>query len=183
MGQYSALSPTKLYRNLCPVSFDPTKSKFFWISRICFQIFQILTGVGFAIGVSCMIQSIVDMSVITWSAQAFYLLFTGQVFTENFFYGQVLDVQDDLSLDNLGVLHGQLSLCLGIACLVIFILIAAGTRSLGKVIRSSRPTSFIMEVKDQCKQEAFRAFSLQCPSTFLQKFLNALFLRHRSTSF
>ena len=36
-------------------------------------------------------------------------------------------------LDNLGTLHGQLSLCLGIACLVIFILIAAGTRSIGKV--------------------------------------------------
>lgn len=116
--------------------------------------FQILTGVGFAIGVSCMIQSIVDMSVITWSAQAFYLLFTGQVFTENFFYGQVLDVQDDLSLDNLGVLHGQLSLCLGIGCLVIFILIAAGTRSLGKVVIRS---ALLWKVKDQCKQEAFRA--------------------------
>ena len=94
---------------------------------------QILTGVGFAICVSCMFQSIVDMSVITWSAQAFYLLFTGQVFTENFFYGQVLDWEDGSGLDNLGTLHGQLSLCLGIACLVIFILVAAGTRSLGKV--------------------------------------------------
>ena len=80
-----------------------------------------------------MFQSIVDMSVITWSAQAFYLLFTGQVFTENFFYGQVLDWEDGSGLDNLGTLHGQLSLCLGIACLVIFILIAAGTRSIGKV--------------------------------------------------
>ena len=80
-----------------------------------------------------MFQSIVDMSVITWSAQAFYLLFTGQVFTENFFYGQVLDWEDGSGLDNLGALHGQLSLCLGIACLVIFILIAAGTRSIGKV--------------------------------------------------
>ena len=97
-----------------------------------------LTGLGFAICVSCMFQSIVDMSVITWSAQAFYLLFTGQVFTENFFYGQVLDVGDeDLGLDNLGVLHGQLSLCLGISCLVIFILISAGTRSVGKVRHSS----------------------------------------------
>ena len=99
-----------------------------------FFFLQILTGVGFAICVSCMFQSIVDMSVITWSAQAFYLLFTGQVFTENFFYGQVLDWEDGSGLDNLGTLHGQLSLCLGIACLVIFILIAAGTRSVGKVI-------------------------------------------------
>ena len=98
-----------------------------------FLFFQVFTGVGFAICVSCMFQSIVDMSVITWSAQAFYLLFTGQVFTENFFYGQVLDWEDGSGLDNLGTLHGQLSLCLGIACLVIFILIAAGTRSIGKV--------------------------------------------------
>jgi len=120
MGQYSALSPTKLYRNLCPV----------------------FTGVGFAICISCMFQSIVDMSIITWSAQAFYLLFTGQVFTENFFYGQVLDWEDGSGLDNLGTLHGQLSLCLGIACLVIFILVAAGTRSLGKVSMLLVPTCY-----------------------------------------
>ena len=71
--------------------------------------------------------------MITWSSKAFYLLFTDQSFVENFFYGAVLDMQEDIALDNLGVLHGQLSLCLGIACLVIFILIAAGTRSVGKV--------------------------------------------------
>ena len=103
------------------------------VNNYYFLFFQVFTGVGFAICVSCMFQSIVDMSVITWSAQAFYLLFTGQVFTENFFYGQVLDWEDGSGLDNLGTLHGQLSLCLGIACLVIFILIAAGTRSIGKV--------------------------------------------------
>ena len=113
------------------VSIKCTTSVLFII--IIYLFFQVFTGVGFAICVSCMFQSIVDMSVITWSAQAFYLLFTGQVFTENFFYGQVLDWEDGSGLDNLGTLHGQLSLCLGIACLVIFILIAAGTRSIGKV--------------------------------------------------
>ena len=82
-----------------------------------------------------MFQSMVDMAVITWSSKAFYLLFTDQSFTENFFFGSVLDHQDEIALDNLGVLHGQLSLCLGIACLVIFILIAAGTKSVGKVSR------------------------------------------------
>ena len=102
---------------------------------VIFEIFffQILTGVGFAICVSCMFQSMVDMAVITWSSKAFYLLFTNQSFAENFFFGSVLDMQDEIALDNLGVLHGQLSLCLGIACLVIFILIAAGTKSVGKV--------------------------------------------------
>eukprot|EP00093_Oithona_nana_P008682 08682.XXX_255129_257662_1 [CDS] Oithona nana genome sequencing. len=120
IGQYSALSPTKLYRNLCPI----------------------LTGVGFAICVSCMFQSMVDMAVITWSSKAFYLLFTDQSFAENFFFGSVLDMQDEIALDNLGVLHGQLSLCLGIACLVIFILIAAGTKSVGKVSMLLVPTCY-----------------------------------------
>ena len=104
--------------------------------------FQVLTGVGFAICVSCMFQSMVDMAVITWSSKAFYLLFTEQSSKqlENFFFDSVLETQVEdgqppIALDNLGVLHGQLSLCLGIACLVIFILIAAGTKSVGKVIK------------------------------------------------
>ena len=142
IGQYSALSPTKLYRNLCPVSKGKVYLRFYYFSNRK-NIFltkqkitlQILTGVGFAICVSCMFQSMVDMAVITWSSKAFYLLFTDQSFAENFFFGSVLDHQDEIALDNLGVLHGQLSLCLGIACLVIFILIAAGTKSVGKVSR------------------------------------------------
>ena len=122
-------------KNIEARQFNPFEKKNYLSTFYTYFFFlQILTGVGFAICVSCMFQSIVDMSVITWSAQAFYLLFTGQVFTENFFYGQVLDWEDGSGLDNLGTLHGQLSLCLGIACLVIFILIAAGTRSVGKVI-------------------------------------------------
>ena len=86
-----------------------------------------------------MFQSMVDMAVITWSSKAFYLLFTDQAFKENFFwkllYGEDEEANTDkiFALDNLGVLQGQLSLCLGIACLVIFILIAAGTKSVGKV--------------------------------------------------
>ena len=106
------------------------------IMETYFCPFQIFTGVGFAICVSCLFQSIVDMSVITWSAQAFYLLFSGQEFKENFFREKVLSVENknsEIGLDNLGMLHGQLSLCLGIACLIIFILIAAGTKSVGKV--------------------------------------------------
>ena len=78
---------------------------------VIFEIFffQILTGVGFAICVSCMFQSMVDMAVITWSSKAFYLLFTDQSFAENFFFGSVLDMQDEIALDNLGVLHSNIS--------------------------------------------------------------------------
>ena len=76
------------------------------------------------------------MSIITWSGQAFYLLFADPENSKNFedfFYGKVLKLEDGSGLDNLGVLQGELSLCLGIACIVIFILIAAGTKSVGKV--------------------------------------------------
>merc|ERR1712079_983064 len=125
LGQYSALAPTKLYRNLCPV----------------------LTGVGFAICVSCMFQSMLDMSIITWSGQAFYLLFADPENSKNFedfFYGKVLKLEDGSGLDNLGVLQGELSLCLGIACIVIFILIAAGTKSVGKVSILLVPTCYCL---------------------------------------
>ena len=83
-----------------------------------------------------MFQSMLDMSIITWSGQAFYLLFADPENSKNFedfFYGKVLKLEDGSGLDNLGVLQGELSLCLGIACIVIFILIAAGTKSVGKV--------------------------------------------------
>ncbi len=38
-----------------------------------------------------------------------------------------------VGLENLGDLHGQLALCLGIAAVVLFVSIAASTRSIGKV--------------------------------------------------
>ena len=99
------------------------------------------------------------MAVITWSSKAFYLLFTEQSSKqlENFFFDSVLETQVDdgqppIALDNLGVLHGQLSLCLGIACLVIFILIAAGTKSVGKVIKIHCETNQILMRKlKKCK--------------------------------
>jgi hypothetical protein len=40
-----------------------------------------------------------------------------------------------IGLENLGDLHGQLALCLGIACIVIYICIAASTKSIGKVTK------------------------------------------------
>ena len=97
--------------------------------------FQVLTGVGFAVCVSCIFHSITNLGVITWSCQAFYFLFTDQKFPEKrdrFFEDKILD-KGDADLGNLGLLHGQLALCLGIACIVVFIFVAAGSKSLGKV--------------------------------------------------
>ena len=65
----------------------------------------------------------------------FYYLFTQQEFPEKrirFFEDRVLD-KGEATLGDLGLLHGQLALCLGIACIVVFIFVAAGTKSLGKV--------------------------------------------------
>ena len=76
-----------------------------------------------------------SLGVITWSCQAFYYLFTEQEFPEKrirFFEDRVLD-KGEATLGDLGLLHGQLALCLGIACIVVFIFVAAGTKSLGKV--------------------------------------------------
>ena len=73
-----------------------------------------------------------DLGVITWSGQATYLLFGRQSVPENFFHNGVLDVGES-SLGDLGVLHGQLAVALGIACVVVFVFVAASTRSMGKV--------------------------------------------------
>ena len=78
-----------------------------------------------------------SLGVITWSCQAFYYLFTEQEFPEKrirFFEDRVLD-RGDATLGDLGLLHGQLALCLGIACVVVFVFVAARTKSLGKVCK------------------------------------------------
>ena len=56
-----------------------------------------------------------------------------QALSETFFNKKVLDTGPDSSLSDLGLLHGQLALSLGIACIVVFIFVAAGTKSIGKV--------------------------------------------------
>jgi len=111
LGQYGGLAPTKLFRNLCPG----------------------LTGVGFAQCASCVALSLTNLAVVTWSCQAIYNLFTTTSVPDTFFNKVVLDTGPDSSLSDLGLLHGQLALALGVACIVVFIFIAAGTRSIGKV--------------------------------------------------
>ena len=71
LGQYSALVPTKLFRNLSPA----------------------LTGVGFAILLSGIIYAVADLAVLAWAARAIFLLFSERSKVgDNFFYGRVLGV-------------------------------------------------------------------------------------------
>ena len=92
-----------------------------------------MTGVGFAVLVTLLVHAMCDMAVVTWAAQAMFVLFSGQALPDNFFYRRVLDVGETSDLANLGVLHGQLALCLGVACVVVFVFVAAGAKSIGKV--------------------------------------------------
>jgi hypothetical protein len=55
-----------------------------------FFFFQILTGVGFAVSISCVVNAMTDLAVISWCGQAIFQLFSGQAFPENFFFGKVL---------------------------------------------------------------------------------------------
>jgi hypothetical protein len=60
-------------------------------------------------------------------------------FRDGFFYRDVL-AKEQADLEELGSLSGQLTLILGIGAVLTFVLVAAGTRSLGKV-RPSFPLS------------------------------------------
>uniref|UniRef100_A0A0K2TLA7 Sodium-dependent nutrient amino acid transporter 1 n=1 Tax=Lepeophtheirus salmonis TaxID=72036 RepID=A0A0K2TLA7_LEPSM len=113
LGQYSGLSPTKLFRNIAPI----------------------LTGVGFAIVSSLIIQTLDDLAIIMWSSQGLYNLFSNRRLSgeDSFFDQNVLNGYKDNDLGNLGMLNGQSVLCLGIVCFIVFLFIALSTKSLGKV--------------------------------------------------
>jgi hypothetical protein len=49
-----------------------------------------MTGVGFAVCVSCILHAMTDLAVISWSGHAIYQLYTLQSFPENFFTSKVL---------------------------------------------------------------------------------------------
>ena len=57
---------------------------------------------------------------------------TSCVSRDGFFYRDVLG-KEEADLEELGSLSGQLTLILGIGAVLTFVLVAAGTRSLGKV--------------------------------------------------
>jgi hypothetical protein len=46
--------------------------------------------VGYAICISCIVNAMTDLAVISWSGHAIFQLFNGQAFPENFFFGKVL---------------------------------------------------------------------------------------------
>ena len=123
LGQYSGLAPARLFRHLCPI----------------------LAGLGLAVCIQAAVRAMLDMAVIMWAGQALWRLFSEQNIRDGFFYRDVLN-KEDASLEQLGQLGGQLSLVLAIGSVSIFIFMAAGTRSVGKVCLVAVPACFMLLV-------------------------------------
>ena len=121
LGQYSGLAPVSLFRHLCPL----------------------LSGLGLAMCIQALVRAMLDLAVIMWSGQAIWLLFSEQNIRDGFFYRDVLH-KEDASLQELGQLGGQLSLILAIGCVSLFTLMAAGTKSVGKVCLVGVPACFML---------------------------------------
>ena len=122
-GQYSGLAPGQLYQHLCPY----------------------LQGLGVAVCIQAGVRAVLDTAVIMWAGQAGWILFTLQDCREGFFRSDVLQRQED-SMEYLGQVVGELALVLVVVCLVTFILVAAGTRSVGKVCLVLAPICFMLLV-------------------------------------
>merc|ERR1711892_251689 len=121
LGQYSGLAPGQLFTHLCPL----------------------LGGLGLAVCIQAVVRVMLDMAVVMWAGQALWQLFSQQDIRDGFFYRDVLG-KEDASLDHLGELGGQLSLVLAVGCVTIFILMAAGTRSIGKICLVAVPACFLL---------------------------------------
>ena len=123
LGQYSGLAPVRLFIHLCPI----------------------LAGLGLAVCLQTAVRAMLDLAVVMWAGQALWQLFSEQNIRDGFFYRDILN-KGDSSLEQLGKLVGQLSLVLAIGCVTIFILMAAGTRSVGKVCLATVPACYMLLV-------------------------------------
>jgi len=123
LGQYSGLAPARLYRHLCPL----------------------LTGLGLTVAVQAGVKLLLELGVLTWAGQSLFLVFSSQSISDGFFYREVLN-KEDSDLSALGGISGSLCLVLGIGSLLTFILVAAGTRSVGKVSMVLLPFMFMLLV-------------------------------------
>ncbi len=99
LGQYSGLTPTKFYRNLCPVIsgrlWRKTMKK---MTTMTSNLTQALTGVGFALCLILLAHAMSDLASVSWCARAMFLLFSGrprEALPQDFFYKDVLGFVPD----------------------------------------------------------------------------------------
>ena len=123
LGQYSGLAPIRVFRHLSPV----------------------LTGLGLAMCIQAAIRAVLELGVLMWMGQGMFRLFYQQKISEGLFSQDILN-REDASLEDLGTLSTQLLLVLGIATLTVFVLVVAGTKSVGKVCMVTVPACFMIIV-------------------------------------
>jgi len=123
LGQYSGLTVASLYKHLSPI----------------------LGGLGVAICIQSVVRSMMELGVLMWIGQGMFKLFYHQKIEEEFFAKDILN-KEDASLEDLGSLSTQLLLVLGIVTLSVFVLVAAGTKSVGKVCLVTSPLCFMIIV-------------------------------------
>ncbi len=90
---------------------------------------------GFAVALTLLVHAMCDFAAVTWASQAMFVLFSDKETQDDFFYSKVLGVSQEANGVglSLGALQRQLTLCLAIACIIIFVFVAASTKSIGKV--------------------------------------------------
>jgi len=127
LGQYSALSPLRLYGQLSPA----------------------MTGVGVAVCVQAAVRAVLELGLMMWAGQLMFRLFYSRESISSdteLFYKEVVSVTEETNLENVGNLNTQLVLVLGVAALIVLVLMVAGARSLGKVSMVMVPLCFMLMV-------------------------------------
>ena len=121
LGQFSGLAPAQLFRHLSPV----------------------MAGLGVAMCGQALIRAVLETGVMVWMGALMVKLFTEQRVQKGTFTEEVLN-KGDSSLEALGELETDLVIVLGIVILTMFVLTAAGTRSVGKVSCFLVPVCYIL---------------------------------------
>jgi len=127
LGQYSGLSPLRLYSQLTPA----------------------LAGLGVAVCIHSAVRAVLEMGVLMWAGQLMFRLFYSREDVtpdSKLFYQEVLSMRDDTDLTQVGHLDTQLVLVLGVVTLIVLVLMVAGAKSIGKVSMVCIPLAFMLMV-------------------------------------
>ena len=123
LGQYSAMSSGTLFHHLCPL----------------------LSGLGVAFCIQAVVRAVLDLSILMWTAQGLYRVFSDMEVKEGFFSQEVLN-KENFRFDVLLSLDMQLVMILGIVTSATFLFIVGGIRSVGSICQLCVPACFMLMV-------------------------------------
>jgi len=119
LGQYSGLSVTRLYRHLCPA----------------------MSGLGVALNIQSAVWAVLDLAMAMWAGRAAVTVFYSQGDGEHVM--PVMAVNSTTShMGDIVTLNSEAVISLGVVSLCSFVLLAAGTRSIGKVCLLTVPVCY-----------------------------------------